>query len=493
MTLHTSITASPQLDTAPIVLRFRGLWPHNLGRFKMHDQREGGDLSHVDQARSDGNRILFGEPDWIKALRSEIKKMSTLNHECHLDALTKKSRIAEAARVEETGPRQPWRQSVEGPLREGILSVSKAWFGGTGAARWDDGRIARFQEASLAFLRTHFPGQQLRYAVAHMDEEAYHIHFVVAVWTQKTTGNRGQQFLLRPGANPLLSSYEHAQDLAGEHFAAIGLERGARRAAREAGTPPPQPRYHVPPSQWRARERAKAEAEAADRRAASARDAEKYLSIAEAARAHARTATRERDAAVQERDAARQAGAELEAATTRLTAQHEEMAARTASTREARLDEERKVREARAVQTDLLATSRRIERELRDTRTHLSRRESAVEQRETAAEALERGISYIVGGGIAWNESTQKFAVEADLLPVDRESLRETVRTAGPVFLRIATAISRAARVVLGRAQARIRADADTLVKIREEMGLPHDARIADVLARSGRGDGPGT
>lgn len=531
MSIHTSINTPariPQVDTAPVVLRFKGLRPQNLGRFRMHDQRGGGDLSHVDQTRSKGNHVLFGRQDWIETLRSEIKEMSDLNQERQIVALTAKSRVAEAIRVEEAGPSQPWRQSTAGPLREGILSVSKTWCGGTGAACWDGPRIAQFRDASLGFLRAHFTEQQLRYAVGHMDEEAYHIHFVIAVWTEKTTANRGQQFLLRPAANPLLASYEHAQDLAGEHFGKIGLERGMRRAAairaaREAGKPSAEPRSHVPPSEWRAREVAKAQVEvkaildaaheegarvvqrtrdltaralrksrkraslrAAERTAAAAREAQKYLSIAEAAREHARTATLDRDVAVQKRAAAQDAVTRLEEASVQITRHCAAMEQRAIRATETRLEEERKTRKVRETQTGLLTTSRRIESKLVAAQRDLERREDALTLREKAAEALERGISYIIGGGIAWDEHAQRFALDAELVPVDRETLRQTVRTAGPLFLRVAKAISRAAWVALGRAQGQISADAIILTNIRAEMGLPPERSLADVLDRTG-------
>ncbi len=51
--------------------------------------------------------------------------------------------------------------------------------------------------------------------------------------------------LLRPSANPLIASYEHAQDIAGTFFQDIGLERGecraaARREAKDRDEVPPE-------------------------------------------------------------------------------------------------------------------------------------------------------------------------------------------------------------------------------------------------------------
>ena len=400
--------------------------------------------------------------------------------------------------------------------------MSKAWFGGTGEGQWDAGRVAQFRDASLDFLRKHFPDQQLRYVVAHADEEAYHIHFVVAVWVEKITANRGRHFQLRPGANPLLASYEHTQDLAGEHFAEIGLQRGmrraaARRAAREAGTLVPEPRYHVPPSEWRAREIAKGEikakaitdaaheerarivqrtrdltarallktrtrarAQASERTAAAARDAAKYLSIAEAAREHAHAAERERDAA-------QKATARLEEASVQVETQCAAMERRAIQATEIRIAEEGKARQIRETQTALLTTSRQIKVRLNEARRDVEHRKKAVDLREQRAAAFERGISYIAEGGIAWDDHAQTFAVDAELLSVDRDSLNVTVRTAGPLFRRVAGAVLRAARMVLGRAQAQISEDASILTRIRVEMGLPPEGRLSDILERTRR------
>lgn len=146
-------------------------------------------------------------------------------------------------------------------LAEGILTVNKEWFGGTGQAEWDAQKVAAFKKTAMDFLRKHFPDGQLRYANAHLDEEAFHIHLVAVVWTEKITVNRGRQKVLQASANPLLKNYEHAQDLAGKAFAPLGIARGerraeARRVAKEAGKDIPKKRRHIPPSEWRADQQA---------------------------------------------------------------------------------------------------------------------------------------------------------------------------------------------------------------------------------------------
>ena len=296
ITSHQSVTILP--DPPPIVLRFAGLHPADLGRFRMHDKRKGGDLSHVDHEHSQKNRVEIGHSGWIKELRAEVAAASRANLENHVAALATKSRKKQIKAVRETGLVDPWRRRRAGPLREGILTVNKAWFGGTGCEAWADDRVEAFRAHAIAFLKMHFPNGQLRYASSHGDEEAFHFHVVIAVWTERETENRGVQRLLQASANPLIADYEHAQDLAGRHFAKIGLRRGerhaaARRAALANDLPPePKPR-HVSPSQYRAEERRKAEkekertlAEAEDKAARIAAEAvTKAAHVAEDARA----------------------------------------------------------------------------------------------------------------------------------------------------------------------------------------------------------------
>lgn len=282
------------LSAAPIVLRFQGLHPGNLGKFRMHDRRAGGDLAHVDRATSNRNRIEFGAPEWASDLRFEIAQAQRSNLTEELTALRAKHRMKEASVREQRGLCDPWRHSKEGPLREGILTVNKAWLGGTGIGAWDGERVGAFLATALDFLKLHFPGAQLRFVSSHSDEEAFHLHFVVAVWSVRETANRGRQVTLQPSANALIANYERAQDLAGEHFAQIGLQRGerraeARRAAKAAGEEPSAPRRHVPPSEWRRGEirRGKERAAALEERAEAAAQ-----NIIETAKSAASTALR---------------------------------------------------------------------------------------------------------------------------------------------------------------------------------------------------------
>ena len=252
----------------PIVFRLEGLHPKDIWRILMHDRRRGGDLSHVDPAATPFNERLLGEPDWDKKLKSEIRAAQEANFAEKIRALEAKSRKKDAEKVKVLGLSDPWNSCSEGPLREGIITVNKNWFGGAGIAKWDKGKVAEFKARAMDFLQESFPDGQLRYASGHADEEAFHIHFVVAVWREKVSKHSGRQLLLQASANPLIARYETAQDLAGEAFAPLGITRGERRAeaaraAKAAGQQPPEKRAHVPPSQWRAKLLADAQAEAA--------------------------------------------------------------------------------------------------------------------------------------------------------------------------------------------------------------------------------------
>lgn len=269
MSVHTDFENAQPVDGLefPVVLRFAGLHPSELGRFRMHDERRGGDLTHVDPSATDLNEVLLAGPKWKEVIQAEVRQARQNNLHEQLEALRAKSRKKEARQVAHAGPKDPWQQSKGGPLREGILTVNKDWFGGTGQADWDPDKVALFKKTALAFLRDHFPDGQLRYVSAHADEEAFHIHFVVVVWRERITANRGRQILLQASMNPLLSRYEHAQDLAGMAFADLGLVRGerraeARRVAKAAGEVVPEKRHHLPPSKWRAHQIEKGTAKA---------------------------------------------------------------------------------------------------------------------------------------------------------------------------------------------------------------------------------------
>ena len=266
MSVHASFDnatpADPTAEMPPVVLRFSRLKPKQLSRFKMHDRRSGGDLNHVDLTKKSLNQIEHGENNWILKLTRRIERMAKRNLKNEVRALKEKGRFAEAERRQAEGPKSPWHANTDAPLREGILTVIKSWFGGSGVEEWDQDKVEDFREYAMAFLHTHFPDGQLLYAASHSDEEAFHIHFVTSTWDSKITANRGKQIQLRAAANPILKRYEYAQDLAGEYFEQIGITRGERRAkarrqAKAEGNLVPEKRHHIPPSEYREQERNK--------------------------------------------------------------------------------------------------------------------------------------------------------------------------------------------------------------------------------------------
>lgn len=313
-----------RLETAPIVLRFASLFPRELKRREMHRKRKGGDLSHIRHELTGLNHRWVGEEGWIDDFLQTVERVARENLQNEIDAREEKRRWTEVERVKERGLVDPWKFTKKGPLREGILTVNKDWFGGAGIEEWDPERVGEFMDRVLAFLYEHFPDDQLLEVDSHVDEEAFHVHFVVATWTEKVSQNRGRQVLLQPSVNPLIESYEHAQDVAGEAFLDLGIHRGERRAAaareaRAAGLEAPAPRKHVTPSKWRAEQRRMALADRdrirAKTRAEAAATVNDGVALAKAVvkksrkrsirEAKAREAETDRQVAAAERDRAR--------------------------------------------------------------------------------------------------------------------------------------------------------------------------------------------
>lgn len=106
-----------------------------------------------------------------------------------------KSRTKEAPKREMRGVLDPWQRSSDGPLREGIIAVNKSWFSGAGHEEWGPEKATPLRDAALTFIKQHFPNGELRYASGHGDEEAYQIHFVIAVWRERIGANRGHSSL----------------------------------------------------------------------------------------------------------------------------------------------------------------------------------------------------------------------------------------------------------------------------------------------------------
>ncbi|MFV1877631.1 hypothetical protein [Nioella sp.] len=400
-----------RLETAPIVLRFASMFPRDLKRREMHDKRTGGDLSHIRMELSHLNTQPVGGPDWIERLHGEIAAAMEHNFEEEIAARERKGRFLEAERLRERGPVDPWKSTRGGPLREGIITVNKLWFGGTGHEHWDPDRVEAFKQRATDFLLEHFPDGQLREVNIDEDEEALHIHFAVAVWVEKVSQNRGTQWLLQPSANPLLANYEYAQDLAGEAFVDLGIHRGERRAAAArqalaAGVEMPEPPRHVPPSDWRREQRRLALADRDRIREASRAEAEATVADGVAlaksvvkksrkraiAEAKARKAEADRQVAVAQRDRARADAqaevarrAKLEAEEARKEAERKVEAAREEAARIAKAAGDRAgviIVDATALATVALRKSRK--RAIADARARRAKADRAVAVAERA-------------------------------------------------------------------------------------------------------------
>ncbi|MCV2879062.1 plasmid recombination protein [Sedimentimonas flavescens] len=307
--IFTSTSAGISLKRHPIVMRMEGLHPDQLSRYEMHRKRAGGDLEHVDMSRS-RPRMLVGDEDWVEQMRLHIREMRQENFANELEQLQKRKRRKDLQQRLNEGPRDPWKASTHGPLREVILTAHHEWFD---TASVFDGRSKRereraFERCALGWLRENF-GEALVHARADEDESAYHIHAVLMPIVEKGEGLAARR-MIEPSSNPLINNYEAAQDSVGVHFAQIGLARGERRAeatrqARATGATLPERRTHVKTAQWR-KEQDRAQSEravqlerheqATARRAEELRSGEASLATERAALANESAEVRERGA-----------------------------------------------------------------------------------------------------------------------------------------------------------------------------------------------------
>lgn len=199
--------------------------------------------------------------------------MAVSNFADELAKLKKRRRTTEFHKRLAEGPRDPWRATRHGPMREIILTANKAWFEGFEETSMEDlfgeSREARFENRALAWLKAHF-GDDLVHARADLDETTFHIHAVILPRARTKDGRH----VLQPSKHPMIADYEAAQDSVGAWFEEIGLVRGERgaeaireaiahNAQRRPDEPPknvPSRRRHVSPRSWRrAQERKLAE------------------------------------------------------------------------------------------------------------------------------------------------------------------------------------------------------------------------------------------
>lgn len=276
----------------PVVLRFEGMDPSDIGGYEAHRTRRGGDLGHVDPNKP-APRRLIGSATWAQEALAEIQLMKIETFAAELADLDRRNRRKDLAKRRIEGPRDPWRASRHGPLRELILTANKAWFEHTESSdqMFNTAREQQFEELAVAWLQKNF-GDDVIHARADTDEQAYHIHAVIM--PRATVRKYGTECrVLQPSAQALIRDYEKAQDSVGEWFSKIGLVRGERRrqairdALNDGRTPPVNPR-HVRPAEWRAKEERRlaekvAEVEVRERAVAERKEeAEAILAFADA-------------------------------------------------------------------------------------------------------------------------------------------------------------------------------------------------------------------
>ena len=242
----------------PVVLRFEGMDPTDMGGYEAHGYRKGGDLGHIDRNKPKPRRLI-GSETWAAEARAEIEVMKLETFAAELEDLDRRNRRKDLEKRRMEGARDPWRASRHGPMRELILTANKAWFEQTESSdvEFSTSREELFEERAVAWLRDNF-GDDVIHARADLDEQAYHIHAVIM--PRATVRKYGTECrVLQPSIHPLIKDYEAAQDSVGEWFREIGLVRGEKRkqairdALKDGRTPPVNPR-HVRPAEWRANE-----------------------------------------------------------------------------------------------------------------------------------------------------------------------------------------------------------------------------------------------
>ncbi|MBN9675957.1 plasmid recombination protein [Salipiger bermudensis] len=276
----------------PVVLRFEGMMPGDIAGYEAHRYRKGGDLGHILPDRPKPRRLI-GSETWAQEALAEIELMKFETFAAELVDLDRRKRRKEIRQRRMEGPRDPWRASRHGPMREVILTANKEWFEHTESSDelFSTARERRFEDLAVAWLRENF-GDDVIHARADLDEQAFHIHAVIM--PRATVQKYGKKCaVLQPSVHPLIKDYEAAQDSVGAWFSEIGLVRGERRkqAIRDAlndGRTPPAKRRHVRPAEWRAREERRLAEKAASLEvrerdvAAREEDAEAVLAYADA-------------------------------------------------------------------------------------------------------------------------------------------------------------------------------------------------------------------
>lgn len=104
--------------------------------------------------------------------------MALFNFQQELEELKRYGRKAQHDKRLMEGPKDPWRKTRHGPLREVILTASHEYFQRPDDAEGITDSELRFEELAIAWLKQEF-GELCFHARADMDEQDYHIHAVI--------------------------------------------------------------------------------------------------------------------------------------------------------------------------------------------------------------------------------------------------------------------------------------------------------------------------
>jgi hypothetical protein len=252
-----------------LVLRAQRRTLADLSGYTAHQRRSGGDLSHVDVARTPLNRVLVGSDQSGQDIRTAINVIATENLNEEVKGLRKTRGKKAAAARQRKGPAQPWDVKNTKPWTEVVLSASPAWFRdpGQGPGKWNNTRVDAYVARAEAVLRRRF-GDDLVHLSLHLDEETPHLHAAILPTVEKTSKRRGRQRIVshrqheafrQPKDEPenLMapgSSYERLQDEFATDFRDLGIERGQPHAFGMR-TGDQEPTEHLSTAQWQAKQK----------------------------------------------------------------------------------------------------------------------------------------------------------------------------------------------------------------------------------------------
>lgn len=125
--------------------------------YDAHRYRTGGDLGHIDRNNPEPRRLL-GAATWANEARAEIELMKVETLAAELEDLDRRNRRKDLEKRRIEGPRDPWRASRHGPMRELILTANKDRFEQTESSEveFSTSREELFEERAVAWLRENF-------------------------------------------------------------------------------------------------------------------------------------------------------------------------------------------------------------------------------------------------------------------------------------------------------------------------------------------------